>query len=79
MLKEKSPFEFAKSQFEKYISYREEDDLFDTSKNPKQLIKKYQKILADKFIEEYGNPRKVAEKFVISSRTLYNWLNKKAD
>ena len=80
MLPTKSAFEFTKSEFEKYASYPEKSEnfyLFDLSKNPQELVKQYKKILAEKFIEEYGSAKKVEEKFGITERTLYKWRNQK--
>jgi len=85
LLKEKSAFEFAKNEFEKYISFRETDKFeeffFDKEKSISEIRKNFEKALAEWLIKTHGSAKK-AELFYtqkgdkITERTIYNWKNK---
>ena len=86
-LKFDSPFEFAKAEFQKYISTKNVDnfqyhELFDSSKPTKELIANFQKNLAEKLIKEFEGADKAAKHFqamneTLTARTLYKWKNGK--
>lgn len=83
LLPEKSAFEYAKSEFQKYHSttYSAEDStLFSTAKTPTEMIKEFKRKIADWAINIHnGAPN--AEKYFkkqgdkITARTLYQWKN----
>ncbi len=79
LLQVKTPADFARQQFEKYISFVEnKDELFDFDIHPKELVKKYQKMLAEKLLAHFGSAKKIVEYYgKITDRTIYDWKNGK--
>ena len=85
LLKQKSAFEFAKNQFEKYISFnvtnKFEQYFFDKEKTLKQIQNDFYKDLANWLIKTYGSAKKAVLYYTkkgdkITERTIYNWKNK---
>jgi DNA-binding NtrC family response regulator len=81
MLKQKSPFAFAKSEFEKYISYQESDEkfnLFSDKKTIKEMEDCFKKQLADWAIDRFKGGPNAAKHFKslggkTTHDTLYKW------
>ncbi len=79
MLKIKSATEFAKQQFERYISYLPDKNyFFDFDLHPNILVKKYKKNLSERLLEYFGSAEKIAKHYGnITSRTIYDWKKDK--
>lgn len=80
LLLQKTPFEFAKANFEKYSSFKTQDnELFDLENSPFENVKLYQQKLAEAIIKEFGSLKKAEEFYKsknieINKKTLQNWL-----
>ncbi|MBN2664856.1 MAG: sigma 54-interacting transcriptional regulator [Bacteroidales bacterium] len=78
-LSQKSAYEFTKNEFEKYISKEEDQEtLFDISKSPFELVKIFQRKLAEYLINNFGSAQKTVDFYKnkgekLTERTLYNW------
>jgi transcriptional regulator with AAA-type ATPase domain len=83
MLKEKTPFQYAKNEFEKYHSQEIQADNSDICFriNPKktsdEIVADFRYYLQDWAIKEYGSRKIVAEKLSVTEKTLNNWKNRK--
>jgi hypothetical protein len=84
MIKQHTAFEFAKNEFDNYISSNQQNDndLFNLEKDPQILVENYKNLLAKRIISQYGNAKKAAKNFnekgfKITDKTLLNWTNKK--
>lgn len=81
MLPQKNAFQFAKNQFEKYISFDEnklENQLIDYNKSPFDLVKDFQKYMAENLLDYFGSAKKIVEHYKnknieITDRTIYTW------
>jgi len=85
MIPEKSAFEYAKSEFEKYHSFNENNTRFnfDIQKTTEQMIAEYKYELQDWAVKTFGGRKKAVEHFnklgdTVTEKTLNNWKNKKS-
>jgi len=83
MIPQKTPFEYAKSEFEKYHSFNQNNTRFnfDIQKTTEQMIAEYKYQLQEWAVKRFGGRKKAVEHFnklgdTITEKTLNNWKNK---
>lgn len=83
MIREKTPFEYAKNEFEKWKSpppKQTEDDIdikLNTKKNAEELLKDFKFELQEWAIKQYRSRKEAAKKLDVEEKTLNNWKNRK--
>jgi len=85
MISQKTPFEYAKAEFEKYYSTQTNDienHLFAEDKTPKEMLTVFRKHLAEWAIRTFGGAPAAEKHFLhlgdnTTYRTLYQWRNGK--
>ncbi|MEA3452435.1 MAG: sigma 54-interacting transcriptional regulator [Bacteroidota bacterium] len=84
LIKQRTPFEFTKSEFEKYISYNPElddkYDLFSKKMTVKEMESRFKKRLAEWAIDKFSNAPNAEKHFKklgdkTTKETLYRWRN----
>jgi DNA-binding NtrC family response regulator len=83
MIPEKTPFKYAKNEFEKWKSpppKQTEDEIdtkLNTKKNADELLKDFKFELQERAIKQYGSRKEAAKKLCVEEKTLNNWKNRK--
>lgn len=77
-----SPYEFARTEYNRYYSRLAVQQDFDPNKTPKEAVTLFQKRWAESAIAYFGSAEKVCEHYkkigtTITSRTVYAWKNGK--
>jgi transcriptional regulator with AAA-type ATPase domain len=80
---EKTPYAYARAQYEKYHGRRTDDQLprfdVDLDQQPDHLLREFKHYVATQLEQRHGTMERVARYFggEITPKTLYNWKNKK--
>ena len=82
MLNKKTPFEYAKNEFEKYHSQIAEskdnkiDFQINSQKTANEILADFQFQFQNWAINKYGSRTKASEQLKVSKKTLNNWKNR---